>query len=177
MATIVTSAAGFPLSKRGTAQDVIGDINAIESGVESLTTHVSSYNSGSLATSLVNGVPILVDVVDIHVSNRKGYVDATTASTFSASDSSAIVNTVSSTVAKSIPNSVDVLKSKKPAFQQAGLTPVIIASLELLLNDHDTFSAAVLSKLTADAATLAEANAGINRIHDALEDGIAYYSS
>lgn len=173
---IIAPIAASPLSKRGTAQDVISDINAINSGVLSLTGHVSSYNSGAFPTGLVGGVPILADVVDIHVSNRKGYLDATTASKFSADDSDAIVNTVSSTVVTSIPNSVDVLKSKKQVFQQALLTPVVIASLELLLNDHDTFSAAVVDKLTVDAATLAQANDGIAKIHNALVDGIAYFS-
>lgn len=176
VATMIVPAAGSTLSKRGTAQDVINDINAINSGVLSLTAHVSSYNSGVFPTSLIGGVPILVDVVDIHISNRKGYLDATTASKFSADDSIAVVNTVSSTVVTSIPNAVDVLKSKKQVFQQALLTPVVIASLELLLNDHDTLSAAVLDKLTVDAVTLAQANGGVAKIHNALEDGIAYFS-
>lgn len=173
--TFINSSTGSTISKRGTAQDVISDIKAIDSGVQSLTAHVSSYSSGNFITGLVNGVLVLGDVVDIHLSNRKGYLDATTASKFTADDSTAIVNVVSSTVAIDIPNSVNVLKSKREQFKQAFLTPVVIASLELLLYDHDTFSAAVLDKLTLDAATLAQANAGINGIHDALEDGIAYF--
>lgn len=177
LSTLIASTTSSPLSKRGTAQDVINDIHTIQSGVQTLTTDTSNFNSGSFLTGLVNGAPILLDVVDIHIANRKGYLDATTATTFTNSDSVSIVNVVSSTVAVSIPDGVNVSKSKKKAFQQAGQVPVVIASLQLLLNDHDTFSAAVVAKLTLDAADLARANDGIATIHNALEDGITYYQS
>lgn len=166
-----------PLSKRGTAQDVINDIYAIQAGVQTLTTDTTNFNSGSFLTGLVEGTPILLDVVNIHLANRKGYLDATTATKFSNSDSVSIVNVVTDTVVVSIPDGVNVLKSKKANFQQAGQVPIVIASLELLLNDHDTFSAAVVAKLTLDAADLAEANAGIATIHNALANGIAYFES
>ena len=175
LAAFTTSITASPVVKRGTAQDIISDVNAIDSGVKTQTSDVSSFNSGSFPASLLNGVPIFVDVVSIHVSNRKGFLDATTASTFSEDDSIAIVHTVENTVVVSIPNAVNILKSKKQLFEEAGQTPVVIASLELLLNDHDTFSAAVLEKLTLDANTLAEANAGVALIHNALEDGIAFF--
>lgn len=178
VSSVITIASGNPFSKRGTAQDVIADINAINSGVQTLTGDTAAFNGGNFLTGLVSGTPVLLDVVNIHLANRKGYLDATTAiGKYSASDSSAIVNTVSSTVAITIPNSVDVLKSKKAAFQSAGQVPVVLASLELLLNDHDTFSAAVLNDLTVDTATLAQANAGIAVIHNALENGIAYFEA
>lgn len=177
LSTFVTTISGNPLSKRGTAQDVINDVNAIQSGVLKLTADTSAFNSGSFLTGLVEGIPILLDVVNIHIANRKGYLDATTAAPFSNSDSISLVNDVEATVVVSIPNGVNVLKSKKQLFQQAGQVPIVIASLELLLNDHDTFSAAVVAKLTLDAADLAEANQGIATIHNALEDGIAYFQS
>ena len=172
---LVSTSSALPSVKRSTAQDVVNDIYAIDGGVKALEAHVSSYNTGSFPTSLVNGVPILVDVVDIHVSNRKGYLDAITASTFSNADSLTIVAAVEDTVAVDIPNAVTELKSKKQNFDAAGLTAIVIASLELLKYDHDTFSAAVVQKLTLDPATLAEANAGVAVIHDALVDGISYF--
>jgi len=83
---------------------------------------------------------------------------------------------VNKSVAISIPAGIKALKAKKPRFTEAGLVPTVIASLKLLKYDHDTFSAAVLQKLTLNAEKMAEATAGVKIIDDALADGIAYFS-
>jgi hypothetical protein len=46
----------------------------------------------------------------------------------------------------SIPKSTLDIKAKVDAFKQGALVTIVIASLKLLLNDHDTFSAATLMK-------------------------------
>jgi hypothetical protein len=73
---------------------------------------------------------------------------------------------------------VQVLIGKKPEFEKSGLTPVVLGSLKLLLNDHDTFSAAVTAKAyKGDAALVAEGEAVVAKIHDAIQNGIDVYSS
>jgi hypothetical protein len=82
------------------------------------------------------------------------------------------------TVGVSIPNDVQVLIKKKPAFESSGLTPVVLASLKLLLNDHDTFSAAVTAKsFKGDAELTAEGEAVVAKIHNAIQGGIDAYST
>lgn len=75
-----------------------------------------------------------------------------------------------------IPASVKALKAKKPQFVEASLVPVVVASLKLLKDDHDTFSATVEAKLTANATVTAQGEAGVAVIDVALADGIAYFS-
>lgn len=78
----------------------------------------------------------------------------------------------------SIPDDVQVLISKKPDFESSGLTPVVLASLKLLINDHDTFSAAVTAKAyKGDADLTAEGVAVVAKIHDAIQGGIDVYSA
>ncbi|TID14743.1 putative cell wall galactomanno protein [Venturia nashicola] len=153
------------------------DIYAIDAAVNALTENVNDYNSGSFPSGLVDGIPILLDVVNIHLVNRKGYADANLSPTLDSQDSITVVKSVTNSVAVDIPKSVDALKAKKSLFVAAGLTQIVIASLKLLKNDHDTFSAAVVAKLTADAETTAQGLAGVKIIDDALADGIAYFSS
>lgn len=73
-----------------------------------------------------------------------------------------------------IPNSVDVLESKKPLFQASFQDPVILAGLQLLKYDHDTFSAALMNKTTGDQV---QGNAVVKKIDDALQNGIDFFSS
>jgi hypothetical protein len=71
-----------------------------------------------------------------------------------------------------------VLISKKPAFESSGLTPVVLASLKLLLNDHDTFSAAVTAKAYKDDPELtSEGGAVVAKIHNAIQGGINAYAA
>lgn len=170
-------ASAIPLDRRATANDVSQDVRNIDAGVRALTAHTAAYKGGSVPSTLVQGTPILVDAATIHIANRKGFVDALAAPKFSTPDSQKILATVGTTVTISIPAGIEVLKSKKAAFQQSGLVPIILASLNLLLNDHDTFSAAVLQKLTLDPVGTAAAKAGIALIHNSIASGIQYYST
>ncbi|KAK3060222.1 hypothetical protein LTS18_009039, partial [Coniosporium uncinatum] len=70
--TSVTSA--LSINKRDTV--LVSDVHAIDSGVKTLTAHVKAYTSGALPTSIINGGPIFADVVNIHLTNRKGFADA-----------------------------------------------------------------------------------------------------
>lgn len=150
-----------------TADTLIADIKGIDDGVNALTAALKAYQG-----SLLQETPIGADITAIHVANRKGYLDANLASPFNASDSTAIVEYTIKSVGVDIPNSVDVLQSKKPLFK--GQDPVILAGVKLLKNDHDTFSAALVSKLTAD---LERGNAVVKKIDDSLQSAIDLYSS
>ena len=121
---------------------------------------------------------VLETVGAIHIANRKGFVDANLAPQFNEEDTRRIFNTVVETVGESIPDDVQVLIKKKPEFESSGLTPVVLASLKLLINDHDTFSAAVTAKAYKDDAALtAEGEAVVAKIHDAIQNGIDVYSA
>ena len=153
-----------------TAQTIISDIKAINTGVNHARAAIAAYNGG-----LVSETPIVTSFAEIHVANRKGYADANLASQpFDAADSHAIVQAVINTVEKTIPAAVDDLKLKKQQFQASGQDAIIKGTLEVLLNDHDTFSAAVAAKLTSD---LAAGEQAIQVIHDAIQSGIDDFSS
>ena len=65
-----------------------------------------------------------------------------------------------------------------PAFKEGLLIPVVIASLALLLSDHDTFSAATLAKVNpgVGAAKTQEGVDGVANIHNAIQDAILFYT-
>jgi hypothetical protein len=78
----------------------------------------------------------------------------------------------------SIPDDIDILISKYPNFESSGLAPVVLSGLKLLINDHDTFSAAVQAKAyKEDAELTAEGVAVVAKIHDAIQRGIDVYSA
>ncbi|KAF2216382.1 hypothetical protein CERZMDRAFT_33294 [Cercospora zeae-maydis SCOH1-5] len=153
-----------------TAQTIQQDVVNIHTGVESLREHVSAYNGEPL-----KAVPLAGDFTAIHLANRKGFANANIRQTdFTAEESTAIVQTVIDTVGISIPASVDITKEKKPLFDEAGLSPVILGALIILLDDHNTFSAAVQEDLSADFVRAEEV---VVRIRDAIQDGIDFYST
>lgn len=169
-ATTFSSAFARPaVSVAPDAQTVIADVNAINAGVVNLNQNLEAYQGGVLSQT-----PIVGDFLEIEVANRKGYADANLASPFSPSDSTALVNDVIATVGITIPQSIQTLKSKKPLFEAAGEDGVIVSTLKVLLYDHDTFSAAVGAKLTADQAA---AIAVVAEIHNSIQSGIDYFSS
>jgi hypothetical protein len=54
----------------------------------------------------------------------------------------------------------------------------VLSGLELLINDHDTFSAAVESKAyKGNAALTKKGEASVKKIHDAIQHGIDVYSA
>ena len=81
-------------------------------------------------------------------------------------------------VNKSIPAATQHIKEKLPQFKEGLLIPAVIASLTLLLNDHDTFSAATLAKVSplVGVAKIKEGADGVANIHDAIQDAILFYT-
>lgn len=79
----------------------------------------------------------------------------------------------------SIPAATQHLKEKLPAFKEGLLIPVVIASLTLLLSDHDTFSAATLAKVNPGVgeAKIKEGADGVANIHIAIQDAILFYTA
>jgi hypothetical protein len=79
----------------------------------------------------------------------------------------------------SIPAATEHLKGKVEAFKEGGLVPVVIASLALLLSDHDTFSAATLLKID-QAVGPEEVKRGedaVANIHNAIQNAILFYTA
>lgn len=121
---------------------------------------------------------VIGTVATIHIANRKGFVDANLAPQFNEADTRRIFDTVVDTVGVSIPNDIKVLISKQPEFESAGQTPIVLAGLKLLLNDHDTFSAAVTAKsFKGDAELTEQGTEVVDKIHDAIQSGIDVYSA
>lgn len=77
----------------------------------------------------------------------------------------------------SIPDATKHLKEKVAAFKEGALVPVVIASLALLLYDHDTFSAATLAKISPRIAPekTAEGADAVANIHNVIQDAIVFY--
>lgn len=152
-----------------TANTIVSDINAINTGVQHARAGIAGYNGG-----LISETPIVTSFTEIHLANRKGFADANLAPKFDAAGSKKIVQSVIDTVEKTIPASVRELKAKKALFEKSGQDTLIVSTLQLLLNDHDTFSAAVRKKLSTD---FARADAAVAVIHDSIQDGIDYFST
>lgn len=153
-----------------TASTIIQDIQNIHAGVQSLDTHVTAYDG-----SLLSETPLIGDFAAIHLANRKGFADANLRqANFTAQESTDIVQAVIDTVGKSIPAAVKETKSKKPLFDQTDQAPIVLGTFKLLLNDHDTFSAAVSKHFTADEE---RGTAVVAKIHDAIQSGIDAFST
>jgi hypothetical protein len=167
---LACTAAAATLQSRDiiTAETLISDIKGIDDGVNALTASIEAYNGGLIAE-----LPIGADIAAIHIANRKGYVDANLRATpFNADDSTAIVEYTASSVGVDIPASVNVLKAKYDVFEDQ--KDVILAGLKLLKNDHDTFSAALVAKITADKDN---GYAAVAVIDNALQSAIDLYSA
>ena len=119
------------------------------------------------------GDVLLIDEVLADVDRTmSGYRSDSEVSRFNAADSTAIVEYTASSVGVDIPASVNVLKAKYDVFEDQKV--VILAGLKLLKDDHDTFSAALVSNITADQAN---GYAAVAVIDDALQSAIDLYSA
>ncbi|KAF2818922.1 hypothetical protein CC86DRAFT_308223 [Ophiobolus disseminans] len=178
--SLLPLASSLPLESRQflpTGQTVKQDVINIHNAVLALDATVQAFQGSPLPTSLVDGTPVLLGVAEIHRVNRAGLRHAVAALPFSVEDSRQVVDAVVSTVNVSIPNATKNLKAKADAFKEGGLTLVVIASLNLLLYDHDTFSAATLLKTNpriGEAKTKEGADAVAN-IHNVIVDAILFY--
>jgi hypothetical protein len=193
LAITLSSAAALP--SLITADTIVSDIEGIHKGVLANQAATEAYEGGDVATTLIQGTPVslnphlasnviltmtqeILTVGAIHLANRKGFVDANLAPQFNEADTRKIFNKVVDTVNVSIPDDIDILISKYPNFKESGLAPLVLSGLKLLINDHDTFSAAVESKAyKGNAALTAEGVAAVANIHNAIQHGIDVYSA
>ncbi|KAH6723298.1 hydrophobic surface binding protein A-domain-containing protein [Leptodontidium sp. MPI-SDFR-AT-0119] len=163
-----TLAAAIPSSP--SAKLIYSDLVALDNSVLSLKSSIENYTGG-----LLTATPILGGITAVHLANRKAYTDALIIHKATLSDSKIIVDFVSDTLAKHIPQSVDILESKKELFEKDQLEGTVVGSLKLLKYDHDTLSAALVEKV--DPAVLPQAKVAVEVIDDALDSGIATFSS
>lgn len=176
----LTNALSFGFTKRQliSADTLYQDITNINNAVLANQAATAAFNGGNIVTTLIEGTPVLASVAAIHVVNRKGFADANLSGPIDEADTQRIVDHTVDTVGNSIPAAVSLLVSKKQQFVASGQQQVTLASLQLLLNDHDTFSAALLAKAySGNAALNAEANGVVAKIHNAIQGGINAYST
>lgn len=152
------------------AEQASDDIRGIDTAVRGLNTSVTAYQGGLLAA-----LPLIAGVTDIHLVNRKAYLDAQVVCATTVEQSTAIVEVVEDTVGVSIPSTVQNTISKGPELIQAGIASELVASLKLLQSDHDTYSAA-LSESVAPSVQ-ARADAIVLLIHNAIQVGVDYFSA
>ncbi|KAH7354917.1 hydrophobic surface binding protein A-domain-containing protein [Rhexocercosporidium sp. MPI-PUGE-AT-0058] len=149
---------------------IYSDLVALDNCVLSLKSSIQDYSGG-----LLSATPILGGITAVHLANRKAYTDALLIPNATPSDSQIIVDFVSETLAKHIPESVEILESKKELFEKDQLEGTVVGSLRLLKYDHDTLSAALVEKV--DPAVLPQATVAVKVIDDALDMGIATFST
>ncbi|PVH87465.1 hypothetical protein DL98DRAFT_525511 [Cadophora sp. DSE1049] len=166
--TTTALAAAIPSSP--SAKLIYSDLVALDKSVLALKSAIQSYTGG-----LLTATPILGGVTAVHLANRKAYTDALLIPNATLADSQIIVDFVSDTLAKHIPESVDILEGKKSLFEKDQLEGTVLGSLELLKYDHDTLSAALVEKV--DPRVLPQAKVAVKVIDDALDGGIATFSS
>lgn len=206
--SLTLSASLPPRQLLPTGQTIKQDVLNIHNAVLALDVTIESFFGTPLPTSLIEGTPVLLGVVEIHKVNRVGFYHALGAVPFSEEDSVDVIDAVVDTgsflpfppashqtlssyqqsictwiltsvdkVNISISGSIEHLKAKAPAFKEGGLTITVIASLKLLLYDHDTFSAATSAKMNPgiDAGKASEGNEAVENIHDVIEGGIQFF--
>ncbi|KAF2621180.1 hypothetical protein BU25DRAFT_354973 [Macroventuria anomochaeta] len=175
----LASSIAIPQSILPTGQTVKQDIINIHNAVFELDATVQAYDGSPFPTSLVDGTPVLLGVAKIHEVNRAGFRHALATLPFTVPDSNDVISTVTNTVNKSIPSTTKHLKEKLPAFKEGLLIPVVIASLVLLLSDHDTFSAATFAKVNPGVgeAKIKEGADGVANIHNVIQDAILFYTA
>lgn len=179
LATSTISATAAPLTKRLTPLTTLTqDITNIHTAVLANTASSQNFHSTTLATTLLSGTPVLTTVAAIHLANRKGYADAALSPALNAADTAALFDHTIATVGVSIPESVKVLEGKEAQFAAAGMRAVVAASLGVLLEDHDSFSAALMAKAyKGDEALTARGVGVVDEIHEAIQGGIDAFSS
>ncbi|KAL2070593.1 hypothetical protein VTL71DRAFT_13619 [Oculimacula yallundae] len=149
---------------------IYSDLVNLDNAVLSLKSSIEKYTGG-----LLTATPILGGVTAVHLANRKAYTDALIVPNATLADSKIIVDFVNENLAKHIPESVEILESKKALFEKDQLEGTVLGSLKLLKYDHDTLSAALVKKVAPEV--LPQAAVGVRVIDDALDEGIATFST
>ncbi|KAI5358722.1 Putative Cell wall mannoprotein [Septoria linicola] len=157
------------ITKRAIAEDVNNDITGIDTAVRRLTAAVTAYQGGIQQAS-----PIFAAALAVHEINRKGFADANAAPRFTSAQSKVIVDNVNNSVGVSIPAGVEVIKAKKPLFDEAQISSLVKATIDLLKMDHETFSLAVGAKLSLDQVAAGGVAAG--KIDLSLQGASLFYT-
>lgn len=178
LAAATAASAASTLAKRAvTADTLIQDITNIHNGVLANQQATQNYEGGNIVTALIEGTPVLVTVGAVHIANRKGYADAKLSPAIDEPSTSRIFQHTEDTVGVSIPSAVQTLEGKKAQFEASGMSGIVVDNLKLLLNDHDTFSVALMAKAyTANETLTAQGVRIVKDIHDAIQGGIDAFS-
>jgi hypothetical protein len=151
------------------AKSVYDAISGIDAAVRKLTSALEAYQGGILESQ-----PIFEASLAIHAVNRKGYAAANASPAFNAAESKQIVDHVNESVGLSIPISVKAIEAKKKLFDEAKLTSLVKATIDLLKSDHETFSLATGAKLALSQTSGGISGAG--GIEAALQKASIYFA-
>lgn len=164
------------VSKRETSEaQILSDLVHLDDSINDLTSSINDYNGGLPLISVIESTPVLGAIIDVHLANRKCYYDSMELPQLDSEKSTVILDYISDTISKDIPAGVAAIEKKRPQFESAGLTSVVLGSLRLLEYDHDTFSEVLLEKAAPDTQPRGEVI--VKAIHDAIQDGIDYFST
>lgn len=180
-----------------TAESVTESVININNAVLELDAIVQNYTGGSTQTTFVEDKKVLSGVGKIHDVNRQGFHRAIFAKPFSVEDTVRFIDTVVATgmsmssteshysteltleiVNITIPNSIQNIRAKKPIFKETDSRKIVIASLVLLLYDHDTFSASAAKNFNprTPRKSLEQGTEAAENIHDVIQDALLYYT-
>jgi hypothetical protein len=151
---------------------LLSDLEALDGSVRDLTAAITAYTSGT-----VEAASIFAAVSYVNETNRKGYYDASSDRVVlqNLNDSITISNYVGNPIATDIYAGLDALETKKEPLVAAGLRQGILDGLNLLVNDHDTLSAAIAQKL--NLLSFLDAGGPVVGIDFAIRSAIADFST
>ncbi|EDU48190.1 cell wall galactomannoprotein [Pyrenophora tritici-repentis] len=163
---------------RPTAESVIESVVNIHNAVVEQDGILQEYTGGFTPTAIVEDVKTLAGFAKIHSANRQGFRRATFAAQFSVEETVKFIDTVVATVNISIPISTQHLRAKKQVYKENGSRSVVVATLALLLYDHDTFTVAAGKNFNPGTPwdKLNQANDAANNIHGVIQSALLYYS-
>lgn len=151
------------------AQQVYNSITGIDTAVRRLNSALTAYQGG-----IPQSQPVFDASLAIHNVNRQGFAQANASPAFNSADSKRIVDHVNDSVGVSIPESVKLIEAKKPLFDDAQLSSLIKATIDLLKYDHETFSLATGAKLSLDQVGPGAVAAG--KIDAVLQEASLFYT-
>ncbi|TVY81019.1 hypothetical protein LSUE1_G006791 [Lachnellula suecica] len=149
--TTTVLATAIPRDVHATGYELLySDLVSLDQSVEALTAAVNAYTSG-------NGAAVFSAVSYVNETNRKGYYDAMSdrVAVQNFNDSLTISQYVSTPIAVDITTGVQAIIAKKDPLVANGLRQQVLDGLNLLVSDHETFSAAVAAKLNPAALLVA----------------------
>lgn len=126
-------------------QNSLDAIDTIHSSVQTLITELRAYNGG-----LVPLVPLALQVTKVDLNTKAAaHANEQLPNPLTHADTQTLVHRINNTLAVVNPRAVSILETKKKYTEPLGVDPLIVAFLQMLLDDHLRFSNAILERVHA----------------------------